>query len=210
MDTLKYIFKWFEWLLGLKVNYGKCEFIGIRLEDSHFASLANVFGYRVGKLPCKYLGLPLCLGLPKHQLWDPVVERKDKKFNSWKERYLSMGGLITLKKSVSAILIYFCSRFRSSKSVLPWIEKIKRDFLWNDSIAKRIYHLVRWEMVCKPGIRSIDKVNKALIGKWLWRLGQFGHCLWRQILLHEYKVGNDGWYVSSRFSKASGLLTFIL
>lgn len=38
------------------------------------------------------------------------------------------------------------------------------------------YHLVKWDLVCQPiangglGICSIDKVNKALLGKWLWRV----------------------------------------
>lgn len=32
------------------------------------------FGCKVGKLPTKYLGLPLCLGVQKKPLWDSVVE----------------------------------------------------------------------------------------------------------------------------------------
>ena len=44
-------------------------------------------------------GVPFCLGLPKKGLWDLVVERIDKKLSSWKGRYLSMGGRITLVSS---------------------------------------------------------------------------------------------------------------
>ena len=49
------------------------------MEDHDVKDLADVFGCKVGQLPTKYLGLPLCLGLPKKSLWDPVVERLDKK-----------------------------------------------------------------------------------------------------------------------------------
>ena len=53
------------------------------------------------------------------------------------------------------------------------IEKFQCDFLWNDTIEKRKYNLVRWNIVCKPiaqgglGVRAIDKVNLALLGNWL-------------------------------------------
>ena len=104
-----------------------------------------------GKLPAKYLGLPLCLGLPKKHLWDSVVERIEKKLSSWKGRYLSMGGRVTLIKSIlSRIPIYFLSCFHCPKTVswrierlhcpktVSWrIERLQRDFLWNDYIVKK-------------------------------------------------------------------------
>ena len=173
--------KWFEFLSGLKINYDKCELIGVQTENNHVAFLADVFGCKVGKLPSKYLGIPLCLGFPKKHLWDSVVERIEKKLSSWKGRYLSMGGRVTLIKSVlSSIPVYFLSCFHCPKAVVRRIERLQRDFLWNDSIGKKKYHLVQWENVCKPlskgglGIRSVEKVNKALLGKWLWRVGEPG------------------------------------
>ena len=48
--------------------------------------------------------------------------------------------------------------------------------IWNDSVEQRKYHLVKWDLGYQPnasgglGIRFIDKVNKALLGKWLWRV----------------------------------------
>ena len=56
------------------------------------------------------------------------------------------------------------------------MEKIQRDFRWNDTVEQRKYHLVRWVIVCKPlskgglGICSIENMNKVLLGKWLWRV----------------------------------------
>lgn len=53
--------------------------------------------------------------------------------------------------------------------------KIQHSFLWNDTIDKKIFHLVKWEVVYNPialgglGIQSIKKMKKALLGKWLWR-----------------------------------------
>ena len=67
------------------------------------------------------------------------------------------------------------------------------------SIERRKFHLVRWEIVCKPltqgnlGIRSIEKMNKVLLGKWLWRVGDSSQGSWRPILMDKYKMGRVGW-----------------
>lgn len=66
VEMLKFILKWFEWLSGLKINYGKCELICVQLADSHVVSLANAFGCRAGKVPSKFLGLLTVWGYPKN------------------------------------------------------------------------------------------------------------------------------------------------
>lgn len=47
-------------------------------------SIDDVFGCKVGKIPSMYLGLHLCTGIPKWQLWDPVMERIERKLSLWK------------------------------------------------------------------------------------------------------------------------------
>lgn len=57
------------------------------------------------------------------------------------------------------------------------IERLRCDFLWNDIAEKRKFHPVSWTKACQPvargglGICSLSLVNNALLGKWLWRLG---------------------------------------
>ena len=76
--------------------------------------------------------------------------------------------------------------------------------------------MVQWEEVCKPlahgglGIRSIEKVNKALLGKWLWRVGNPGQGFWRRLLLCKYKLGNGGWCIPNQDNKVSGLWRSII
>ena len=175
-------------------------------------SFAKIFGCKAEELPSKYMGLPLCLGIPKKSLWDSVVERVENKLSSWKCKYLSMGAHITLIKSVlSSIPIYSLSCFKCPMSVVRRIEKIQRDFLWNDSVDRRKFHLVKWETVCNPlaqgglGIRSIEKVNKALLGKWLWRIGDPSNRLWKRIFFCKYRLDNDGWCVPGQPYNVSGI-----
>ena len=54
--------------------------------------------------------------------------------------------------------------------------------------AKKKYHLVNWATVCKPkkegglGLMSIKLMSQALLGKWLWRLGEEQNSLWGQVI----------------------------
>lgn len=105
-------------------------------------------------------------------------------------KYLSFGGRITLLKSVlSALPVFFLSAFNCPKKVISSLERIMKDFLWNDQEDRRKEHLVSWQQVCLPikvggiGIRSIKDLNLALPSKWLWRIGsdvdapwKFAHC----------------------------------
>jgi len=44
------------------------------------------------------------------------------------------------------------------------------------------------------GIRRVGLLNKALLGKWLWRFGKEVHKLWCQVIATKYGVGSGGWY----------------
>ena len=74
VKNVKPILICFEALLGLKVNFFKSELIGVRVGDDNIKMLADLFGCKVGQFPVSYLGMPLCLGHPKMEVWRPVVE----------------------------------------------------------------------------------------------------------------------------------------
>lgn len=70
---------------------------------------------------------------------------------------------------------------------------------------------MKWDLVWQPiaqgglGICSIVKVKKALLEKWLWRVGEGGSCLWRHLVIHKYKLELGGWFLQGRDYKASGI-----
>ena len=141
---------------SLRVNFFKSEMIGVRVEDTQLAMLADFFGCKVGSLPKSYLGLPLCVGMASKALWS-LVERMKKRLALWKANYLSLGGRITLIKATLANLpIYFTSMFKCPLEVVKRIERLQRDFLWHGNDKKK-FLLIKWSKVCRPK-------NKGWIG----------------------------------------------
>lgn len=155
---------------------------------------------KAGSFLTTYFGLPLCLGVASKRLWNPVVERVEKELALWKAGYLLLGGCITLIKFVSSnLLIYFMLVFKCPAAVANRIESLRQNFLWCGRDEGKKLPLLKWNKVCKPkregglGIRPLKLMNAALLGKWLWRLGEDCDGLWKQILVTKHDILRDGW-----------------
>ena len=196
LTYLGWILFWFEAASGLRINLAKSEVIPVG-EVVEVEELAVELGCRVGTLPSQYLGLPL--GAPNRApyIWDGVEERVRRRLALWKRQYISKGGRVTLIKSTLASMpIYQMSIFRMPKVVVRRIEKVQRDFLWGEGNMERKVHLVKWEVVCTDkekgglGLRKLALLNKALLGKWIWRYACEKNILWRQVI--KVKYGQEG------------------
>ena len=108
--------------------------------------------------------------------WNPVIETIQSRLSSWKAKTLSMGGRLTLVKSVLASLpIYYLSLYKAPVKVLEEIKKIMKNFLWTSSNDIKKIHWVSWGVVSTSkkdgglGISKMVDVNMALMAKWAWR-----------------------------------------
>ncbi|XP_059591088.1 putative ribonuclease H protein At1g65750 isoform X2 [Vitis vinifera] len=203
---LGWVLFWFEAASGLKINLDKCMVIPVG-EVEGVLEMAAEIGYRVGQLPTVYLGLPLGAPNRASSVWVGVEERMRRRLALWKRQYLSKEGRITLIKStLSSIPLYQMSVFRMPKSVARRIEKLQRDFLWGGANGDNKVHLVRWEVVCADkekgglGLRKLTLLNKALLGKWIWRFARAKEELWKKVLEAKYGKEELGW----RTRKANG------
>ena len=158
----------FQAFTGLKVNVGKSEIVPIR-EVRNIQSLANILQCKVGSLPMIYLGMPLGSLHKTTSIWNPILEKMEKKLSGWKRLYLSKGGRLTLLKStLSSLPTYYLSLFTIPKAVMTRLECIQRNFLLGSSVECFKYSLVAWEKVCLPhelgglGIRKLAPFNQAL------------------------------------------------
>ena len=163
--------------------------------------MAAELGCRVGSLPSQYLGLPLGVPNRASSMWDGVEEKVRRRLALWKRQYISKGGRITLIKSTLASMpIYQMSIIHMPKSVAKRVEKTQRDFLRGGGNLEGKVHLVKWDVVCIEkfngglGLRRIATLNRALLGKWIWRFACEKDNLWK------YGQEDYGW----RAKKASG------
>ncbi|GKV49720.1 hypothetical protein SLEP1_g56454 [Rubroshorea leprosula] len=105
--VMKSILRAFELVSRLKINFNKSQLISIGVKEEWLEKMAWVLCCKKGSLPFKYLGIPIGGRSGKLSFWKPVLEGVTKKLSTWKGRYLSLGGRITLINSVLSSLPVF-------------------------------------------------------------------------------------------------------
>ncbi|XP_058728727.1 uncharacterized protein LOC131600410 [Vicia villosa] len=105
--------------------------------------------------------------------WEPTLKKLRSRLGSWKGRMLSLGGRITLIKSVlSSLAIFQLSFFVAPRRVIKEFERIQNNFLWGCSDVKRKITWVKWETLCLSkengglGFKKFNEFNTALLFKW--------------------------------------------
>ena len=114
----------FEAVTGLKVNMTKSEMVPIGEVDG-LSALVDLLYCHIGSLPLQYLGMPLGASYKALAIWNPVIEKNERRLAGWKKIYLSKGGRLTLLKStLSSLPTYYLSLFPISVNVAKQIECI--------------------------------------------------------------------------------------
>ncbi|KAL7260348.1 hypothetical protein ACSBR1_006087 [Camellia fascicularis] len=143
------------------------------------SQVAEYLNCSVDKLPINYLGMPLGANPKRAATWELIIKNVKKRLSSWKRRYLSLRGRITLVKSVlSSLPLYYMSLFRIPSTVANTIDKFQRSFLWGDSEEKKKLHLVSWKDCSLSrkfgglGFRKSRDNSESLLYKWWWRFAK--------------------------------------
>ncbi|KAL0297922.1 UNVERIFIED_CONTAM: hypothetical protein Sangu_3171000 [Sesamum angustifolium] len=164
----------FASLSGLHTNPQKSHLILSKAANGVRTALLETLGFQEGRLPLRYLGLPLIASRLTMLDCQPLLQKIDARIHGWDGVGLSFVGQVQLIKSVLlAFEVYWAMTFLLPKGVIKEIVKRIRPFLWKGNSSSG-YPKVAWESVCKPieeggqGIRDILTLNRALMSCHLW------------------------------------------
>ena len=147
-------------------------------------------------LPVTYLCLPLGGNSSREAFWNPVVSKVEQRLAPWKRAFISKGGRLVLIKAVLYSLpSYFMSVFPIPVVVAKKLEKLQRDFFWNDGLQKKKVRSVDWVTICKHkkfgglGIGRMKDKGLSLMAKWIWWFDREGSSLCKKVLCAKYGLG---------------------
>ncbi|RVW14448.1 putative mitochondrial protein [Vitis vinifera] len=165
---------------GLRINLAKSEIILVG-EVDEILEMAVELGCKVGQLPSTYLGLPLGAPNKAGYVWDGVEEQMRWKLALWKRQYLSKGSGEKTRKIAKRFLV---GRGKYGKKNTP------------SQLGEGVCEQEKGGL----GLRKLVHLNKALLGKWVWRFARAKEEMWKRVLVAKYGQEEFGW----RTKKANG------
>ena len=127
-DNLKSIInirKCFSLVSGLKINIHKRQVLGVGVPYTRVVQAANSIGCSIMDKYFHYLGVMVGECTSRHKAWSDFILKLRSRLSNWKVKTLSIGGRLTLLKSVlGASPIYNVSIYKVPKGVLRSMEAI--------------------------------------------------------------------------------------
>ncbi|GKB75656.1 RNA-directed DNA polymerase, eukaryota, partial [Tanacetum coccineum] len=134
--------------------------------------VARLIGCEAAKTPFKYLGVVVGDRMSRSCAWDNVVDRVVSRLSNWKAWTLSIGGRLTLIKSVLGSLpTYYFSLFKVPSSMLKKLESLRSCFFRGANDRDKKMTWVSWDKVLANKKNECLGVNSGEINSWgLWWL----------------------------------------
>nr|GEU89067.1 mitogen-activated protein kinase kinase 5-like [Tanacetum cinerariifolium] len=129
INILTHVLESFHCASGLRINKSKSKIMGIHVEGEKVKYAASKLRCIMLNSPFSYLGTKVGGAMSRVQACKEVVDKVKSRLSKWKMRAFSIGGRLTLLKSVlGSIPIFHMSIFRVPLRVLHELESIRGDF----------------------------------------------------------------------------------
>ncbi|GKA26171.1 RNA-directed DNA polymerase, eukaryota [Tanacetum coccineum] len=179
------VLKCFFLASGLKINLQKSKLMGLGVSLNVVNSAANLMGCSILQLPFNYLGVKVGCNMSYIGSWDDVISKVSSRLSKWKIKSLSIGGRLTLLKSVlTSIPLYHMSIFKVPMGALKKLESIRKNFFNGHDGFARKSSWFNWNKALASkknggiGVSSFFAINRALLFKWVWRFFSDDSSLW--------------------------------
>lgn len=135
----------------MRVNFHKSRVIRINTSNNILDVAAKFLSCKIEGKSFSFLGIPVDANPRRISIGDPLLGNIKDKVSFWKGRILSIGGRITLLKSVICSLsIFWFYFFKAPAKIWKEIEKIQQSFSWGAKDNKIVIHWVGWDTICRP------------------------------------------------------------
>ena len=110
---------------GLKLNCSKCDLLSSGVSGEKLLEIQQATGFKCGKFPVRYLGVPLVTRSLIDKDYNPLIDRITARINHWAAKLLSYAGRYQLIQTVIYnIQDYWCRHFFLPHSVMKRINQI--------------------------------------------------------------------------------------
>ncbi|XP_039044935.1 uncharacterized protein LOC120184579 [Hibiscus syriacus] len=140
----------FYTMSGLKLNASKCEIYVVGIYVEQCIDIRWIKGFKIGKLPVRYLGIPLVTKKLAEKDCQCLIDKIQTKLNLWVNRQLSFAGRLQLVRVVLfSIANYWCRQIMLPLAVIKKIEQLCYRFFWKgDDLPAKVLELVGGKFVC--------------------------------------------------------------
>ena len=180
---------------GLKVNTDKCEICGIGVKRGDEIALCGMKCVDLENDSIKILGVHYSYNdeIVKSKNYLEVIESIENVISVWRMRGLTLGGKITVLKTLVMSKIVFISFLSNVPTlIIDKLITIQNDFLWDGKRAK-VKHAALIGSYETGGLKSLDikaKI-KALQLSWVRRLYDGTNHAWKNIPLFYFSKQTD-------------------
>ncbi|GJZ74981.1 hypothetical protein Tco_0639446 [Tanacetum coccineum] len=198
INTLVHVLECFFRASGLSINMSKSKIMGVNVGDDKIKVAASKLGCLILNTPFTYLGTKVGGNMSRVQAWTEIIDKVKSRLSNWKLKSLSIGGRLTLLKSVlGSIPIFHMSIFKVPLTVLRSLESIRCQFFNGHELKSNKSSWVKWNSVLAAkekgglGVSSLFALNRALLMKWFWRFYSHNDSLWSRVIKAIYGVDGE-------------------
>lgn len=127
---------------------------------------------KLGRLPVRYLGVPLISGKLSHADCHPLIEKITSRVTSWTAKSLTFAGRLQLTELViNSMVHYWMAVFILPKRIIKAVESICISYLWRGGLQHIHVAKVNRKQICLPRteggleLKDLSLWNKAAIAR---------------------------------------------
>nr|GEU36328.1 RNA-directed DNA polymerase, eukaryota, reverse transcriptase zinc-binding domain protein [Tanacetum cinerariifolium] len=169
---------------GFTFGFYRSKIMGINIDNNKVIAAVRKLGCLILKPHFSYLGSIVGGSMSRVLAWKEVVDRVKNRLFKWKMKTLSIGGRLTLLKSVlGSMSIYHMSIFKAPMSVLHMLESIRSHFFNGQALNSKKSSWVSWKKVLASKEKGgLGVSNLSLMLKWVWRFFTQANSLWVRVV----------------------------